>query len=165
MQDIIYTGTFHYVPTIVLNNWRWVLTNKLIVAGRSSAGNTLKKFDFKTRLVYGTDCFIIPFGLVETFKEEDISKFVRVLYNLRGSTHFTLHSFHSTYSCIIPAGRSLTTMRVVTCLLSVRPIVSHPPSAFTCFSHYSFLQTKCTSDNALLQNVLQNCLQHLPRTD
>ena len=124
-----------------------------------------KKMNFRTMFVYGTDCFIVPFGLVEAFKEEDISKFIRVLYNLIRSTHFNLHSFDRTYSCTIPAGPSLTTMRAVACSLSVRWIVSHSPSAFTCCSHYCFLQTTCTPDNALLQNVLQNCLQHLPRTD
>jgi len=127
----------------------------------NSSGNTLKIFDFRTRLVYGTDCFIVPFDHVEVFKEEYISRFIRVLHNLLWSTHFTLHSFHRTYSCTIPADLSLTTISAVACLLYVRRIVSHSPFAFTCFSHYGFLQTTCTPDNALLQNILQ----HLPRTD
>jgi hypothetical protein len=72
------------------------------------------------RLVYGTDCFIVSFGLVEAYKEEYISKFIRVPYNLHRSTHFNLYSFDRTYSCAFPASPSLTTMCVVACSLSVR---------------------------------------------
>jgi hypothetical protein len=50
-------------------------------------------------------CYIIvPFGLVEAFKEDDISKFIRRLCNLSRNTRLTFHSLHLTYYFVLSFG-------------------------------------------------------------
>jgi hypothetical protein len=49
------------------------------------------------RGLYGPDYSVVPFGHVEGFKRDDMSNFVRRLYNLYRGTRLTFKSLHLTY--------------------------------------------------------------------